>query len=148
MRSLQQWLDEYAVSHRHPTNKKIHDICVPLIMLSLLGMLWVIPRPEFMHASPFANWAIIFSALCMVFYFSLGINVGLLMLVVLIPMVVILYGVEAAGLPLLWLSVGVFIISWVGQFIGHKIEGKKPSFFQDMQFLLIGPLWVFQKFTR
>ncbi len=145
MRTLDQWLTEYAVSHRHPTNKKIHNICVPLIMLSLLGILWVIPTPAFMDFSAFANWAIVFSLACLIFYFSLGVKTGAVMVAVLVPMALILYGIEAAGLPLLWISIGIFVISWVGQFIGHKIEGKKPSFFQDLQFLLIGPLWVFLK---
>jgi uncharacterized membrane protein YGL010W len=36
----------------------------------------------------------------------------------------------------------IFILAWVGQFIGHKIEGMKPSFFQDLQFLLVGPMWL------
>ena len=143
MRSLEQWLAEYAVSHQNPTNKKIHNICVPLIMFSLLGMLWVIPSPHTM-----VNWAIVFSALCLIFYFSLGIKPGVMMITVLIPMVAGLYLIEQNQLPLLWISVGIFVVSWIGQFIGHKIEGKKPSFFQDIQFLLIGPLWVFQKFTR
>lgn len=140
MRSLQQWLDEYAVSHRHPTNKKIHNICVPLIMFSLLGMLWVIPSPL-----NYLNWAIVFSALCLVFYFTLALSAGFLMVVVLLPMVALLYFMEQSQLPLLWISIVIFLVSWVGQFIGHKIEGKKPSFFKDVQFLLIGPLWVFQK---
>jgi len=143
MRSLEQWLSEYAVSHQHPTNKKIHNICVPLIMFSLLGMLWAIPSPH-----EYVNWAIVFSLICLIFYFSLALKAGVLMVSVLIPMVGGLYLIEKNQWPLLWISVGIFIVSWVGQFIGHKIEGKKPSFFQDLQFLLIGPLWVFQKFTR
>jgi uncharacterized membrane protein YGL010W len=40
------------------------------------------------------------------------------------------------------LSIAIFVVAWIGQFIGHKIEGKKPSFFDDLRFLLIGPLFV------
>ena len=43
---------------------------------------------------------------------------------------------------LLFLYLGIFIVSWIGQFIGHKIEGQKPSFFDDLKFLLIGPAWL------
>ena len=45
-------------------------------------------------------------------------------------------------LHLLYIYLLIFIIAWVGQFIGHKIEGQKPSFFEDIQFLLIGPAWI------
>lgn len=148
MKNLEQWLQEYSVSHRNPTNKLIHNICVPLIMFSVLGLIWVIPRPEFMQVNIFFNWAVIFSALCLIFYFSLGVTTGLLMLFVLIPMIVFLYVFENLDIPILMSSLIIFVVSWVGQFIGHKIEGKKPSFFQDLQFLLIGPLWVFRKFTN
>jgi uncharacterized membrane protein YGL010W len=43
----------------------------------------------------------------------------------------------------LWLtSVVIFVVAWIGQFVGHALEGKRPSFFKDLQFLLIGPLWL------
>lgn len=147
MRDLNQWLEEYSVSHRHPTNKLIHNICVPLIMFSVLGLFWAIPRPEFLIDSTYFNWATIFSALCMIFYFTLGVKTGLLMLMVLIPMIILLAMLETVGVPIFLTSIIIFVVSWVGQFVGHKIEGKKPSFFQDLQFLLIGPLWVFRKFA-
>lgn len=145
MKTLDQWLVEYSVSHQNPTNKMIHNICVPLIMFSVLGLIWAIPRPEFMQFSSLVNWAVIFSAVCMVFYFSLGLSTGALMLAVLIPMLAGVYALESLGLSVLVISIVIFVVSWIGQFIGHKIEGKKPSFFQDIQFLLIGPLWVFRK---
>ncbi len=145
MKSLEQWLTEYSVSHQNPTNKKIHNVCVPLIMFSVIGLIWSIPRPEFLQFSNFTNWAVIFSAICMVFYFSLGAATGFLMLAVLVPMLIGVYAMDSFGLSVLKISVVIFVVSWVGQFIGHKIEGKKPSFFQDVQFLLIGPLWVFRK---
>ena len=46
------------------------------------------------------------------------------------------------GMTVLPVSIAVFVVAWIGQFIGHKIEGKKPSFFDDLRFLLIGPLFV------
>jgi uncharacterized membrane protein YGL010W len=52
-------------------------------------------------------------------------------------------------IPLTLFSISVFIIAWTGQFYGHKIEGKKPSFLKDLQFLLIGPAWVIENlFTK
>lgn len=144
MRDLKTWLDEYSVSHKHPTNKKIHNICVPIIMLSLLGMIWAIPFPEQFKLNPFVNWATIFMSLCMIFYFLLGIVTGLFMILVSSIMLYICFLIEEkTSLPLLSTSVIVFVLAWIGQFVGHKVEGKKPSFFKDLQFLLVGPLWVF-----
>lgn len=145
MKNLDQWLAEYAVSHRNPTNIKIHNICVPLIMFSVLGLLWSVPKIELMNNIFLLNWATVFSLLCMAFYFTLGLRIAALMFATLIPMVGILYYLDSAGMPVFYLSLGIFIVSWIGQFIGHKIEGKKPSFFKDLQFLLIGPVWVFAK---
>ncbi len=145
MKTLDQWLVEYSVSHQNPKNKKIHNIFVPLIMFSVLGLIWSIPTPELFNFSILMNWSILFSAICMIFYFSLGKTTGFLMLSVLVPMIIGVYVIDHLGFSVLWVSTFIFIVSWIAQFYGHKIEGKKPSFFQDIQFLLIGPLWVFRK---
>ena len=49
-------------------------------------------------------------------------------------------GRDAIGLAKV--AFGIFVIAWIGQFIGHKIEGKKPSFLEDLQFLMVGPAWL------
>ena len=141
MRTYNEWMDEYGVSHKNPTNQAIHKVCVPLIMLSLLGMLWVIPMPEFFHQVPFLNWATLFGVACLGFYLTLNIKMLLGMLAQFIMMGFICSQVYPTGY-LLNLSVAVFVLAWIGQFYGHKVEGKKPSFMQDLVFLLIGPLWV------
>lgn len=64
------------------------------------------------------------------------------MTVVAVIMVTIIHGASQLPIRLWLLSVIVFVIAWIGQFVGHQIEGKKPSFFKDLQFLLIGPLWL------
>lgn len=143
MRTLDQWLSEYAVSHKNPTNKMIHRVCVPLIMLSLLGMVALIPVPEFMERVSF-NFAHIIVILSLIFYATLSLPLMALMVAVVVPMLALIQfagqGLGAKSSLILW--VVVFVLSWIGQFVGHKIEGKKPSFFQDLAFLLIGPLWV------
>lgn len=141
MRTYQQWMDEYGVSHKNPTNQFVHKICVPLIMLSILGVLWKIPTPEAFHISPYLNWASIFCGLCLCFYLTLNLKMFIAMLVQTSLMLFICHQIDQAGI-LLPLSIVVFVLAWIGQFWGHKIEGKKPSFLQDMVFLLIGPLWV------
>ncbi|MAF79347.1 MAG: hypothetical protein CME60_14400 [Halobacteriovoraceae bacterium] len=144
MRTLEQWLDAYSKDHQNPTNKKIHHICVPLIMFSLLGLLWAIPTPSFFKLVPYLNWSTLFSLLALFFYISLNIKVALIMLINVTIQYFLIIQLEKT--PYLIPScVTIFILAWIGQFIGHKIEGQKPSFLTDLQFLLIGPLWVFQK---
>ena len=92
--------------------------------------------------APFANWATVFVLLSLVYYVALS---RVLFLAMLPVTAVVLYGnylLSQSGAPLLLLSAGIFAGAWVGQFIGHKIEGKKPSFFKDLQFLMIGPAWL------
>ena len=149
MRTVQSWLDEYGESHRNPTNKLIHWICVPLIMLSVLGMLLAVPRPAVLASlGPYANWATLVILASLIYYCLLSPRLGAGMLFVTVLMYLLL-GV-LAGLPWpLWVtSAAIFAGAWIGQFVGHKIEGRKPSFFKDLLFLLIGPLWLLAALYR
>jgi len=141
MRTFQEWMNEYGVSHQNPTNQMIHKICVPLIMLTVIGFLWAIPNPDIFLSIPYLNWATIFVVSCLIFYLTLNFKMFLGMLVQSFIMCWICLKLESTGL-LLPFCLAVFVISWFFQFYGHKIEGKKPSFLQDLAFLLIGPLWV------
>ena len=130
MKSIEQWFTEYGESHRNATNKAIHWICVPLITYTLLGLLWVV--------SPYA--LLVFSIVALVFYLTLSMTMSLVMLLAVILMAwsFTLFSREALVIS----CIVIFVLAWIGQFIGHKIEGKKPSFFKDIQFLLVGPIWL------
>jgi uncharacterized membrane protein YGL010W len=131
-------LDEYASSHQNPFNKKIHIICVPTIMFSILGLLWAIPSLDIMGEF---NWASFVSIFVMLYYLVLSRKYFFLM----IPVIGLMYfGNYFLALThhLISISVFVFIASWIFQMWGHKVEGKKPSFLKDLLFLLIGPIWV------
>lgn len=138
-RSKEQWLAEYQETHLNPTNKNIHTICVPLIAFSLLGILWQLSS----SISILLNGATVFSALSLVFYARLGLKPFIQMLFLILVFLLIIGLLQNFTMPHLIFYVSIFIVAWIGQFVGHKIEGKKPSFFKDIQFLLIGPLWVF-----
>ena len=138
-------MSEYGVSHKNPTNQLIHKICVPLIMLSVIGLLWSIPTPEIFQTVPYLNWATIFVVLCLCFYLTLNLVMFVGMIILTSIMCWICQQMDTAGI-LLPSSVGIFAVSWIAQFYGHKVEGKKPSFLQDLAFLLIGPLWVLRFF--
>ncbi|WP_035058450.1 Mpo1 family 2-hydroxy fatty acid dioxygenase [Andreprevotia chitinilytica] len=140
--TLNEWLNEYGDSHRHPTNIAIHKVCVPAIMFSVLGLLWCVPLPAALASLPFANLGTLFVLAGLVFYARLSLPMMLGMALLSGGFLLLLAGMQHAGLPILHISVAIFVVAWVGQFYGHKIEGKKPSFFRDLQFLLIGPAWT------
>ena len=143
MKTIQAWLDDYSVSHRNPVNKRIHWVCVPLIMLSALGFLWGAPRPEaFAAFGPYANWATLAILASLIYYALLSPRLAAGMLIVSALMCIVLELLSALPWPLWWTCLAIFAGAWIGQFIGHKIEGRKPSFFKDLQFLLIGPVWL------
>jgi len=144
MRTLKDWLNLYGESHQNKTNKLIHKLCVPLIMLSLLGLLSIIPSAMI---SPF-NFSHVFISLTLIFYVLLKWWLLPLMLLFVAPMLYInhVVNLKMASNDALILWVVVFVAAWVGQFVGHKIEGKKPSFLDDLSFLLIGPMWVIKAF--
>jgi uncharacterized membrane protein YGL010W len=148
MKSFDQWMSDYAESHQHPTNKAIHKICVPLITFTVLGFLWLIPTPEAFNSVPYLNYSTIFAAGVMVWYLVLNIKMAIAMMVELaIMFAAVVYLFEMLGNQnFLYAMIGIFVVSWIFQFIGHKVEGKKPSFLQDLVFLLIGPLWVLRSF--
>lgn len=145
MKTLAQWFEEYGVSHKNVTNKKIHYICVPLIFFSVVGLFMSIPSSVLYPLASlhpiFANWAFIVLVFVLLFYFRLSLKMGLQMLLFTSICLVGNY-IIAQFLPLIWFSIGLFTFGWIGQFYGHKIEGVKPSFIKDLQFLLIGPAWV------
>ncbi|WP_299526698.1 DUF962 domain-containing protein [uncultured Lutibacter sp.] len=152
MKTLQQWFDDYAISHQHKTNQSIHYICVPAIFFSIIGLLMSIPSTLISNytkiSNPFIeNWASPVLIILLIFYIRLSFSTFVRMLTFSIVCLVGNYFLSTV-LPLFYLSLTIFIFAWIGQFYGHKLEGKKPSFFKDLQFLLIGPVWVFEKLSK
>lgn len=129
-RNIDILLEKYGESHQNPTNEKIHFVCVPVIVWTVLGLIWVI--------HPYL--AVVVSVVALGYYYYLSASFGVGMTLMVIGMLFLLY-----LLPPTWVlptSVSAFVVAWIFQFIGHKIEGKKPSFLDDLRFLLIGPLFV------
>jgi uncharacterized membrane protein YGL010W len=129
-RTIDTLLAQYGESHRNHTNELIHFVCVPVIVFSLLGLVWSV--------HPLAALAI--SAAALWYYFKLSPPFAFGMLAMTVLMLALL-----ASMPrytVLPVSIAIFVLAWIGQFVGHQIEGKKPSFFDDLRFLLIGPLFV------
>ncbi len=132
-------LKEYGVSHRNQTNKRIHNIFVPLITWSVLMLLWAIPPVKILGG---IQVFYVVATLALFYYWKLDPKVFLAMFGVIALSAMSFVILSSMNVSLLNLGLAVFVIGWIFQFIGHKIEGKKPSFIQDLQFLLIGPIWV------
>ncbi|MDN5203385.1 DUF962 domain-containing protein [Fulvivirgaceae bacterium BMA10] len=147
MRRINALLEEYGESHQNKTNKLIHWICVPLIFFSIVGLIWSIPSEPLRRILNidwvYINWASLILVLVVIYYLSISslLAIGMLLFSALCLILANrLSGLEIA--PLWLISLGIFVVAWIGQFYGHKVEGKKPSFFKDIQFLLIGPAWL------
>ena len=153
MKTMRGWLDAYGVNHQNSTNELIHWFCVPIIFFSVIGLLASIPHDVLdnlfggipVSLKPYVHFGTIVILLALVFYIRLSISMAI---GILVWCLFCLWGnaqlemIEPFGLVLWQVSLILFAVGWIGQFIGHKIEGAKPSFLEDIQFLLIGPAWL------
>ena len=164
MKSINDWFDEYGESHQNKVNKLIHWICIPLIFWSIIALLSIIPHGglhffDNFFINNFMHWGTVVIFFGLLFYLRMSFNIFLGMLffsfLILLDIYYTVYLFELnqfwgifsnynidGETFLLYLSIFIFIFAWVLQFVGHKIEGKKPSFLKDIQFLLIGPAWL------
>jgi len=152
MKTAQEYFDEYAVSHQNETNQTIHYICVPLIFFSVIGLLMSIPTTLLentfgLYNPLLENWAVVVGVIISIFYLRLGFWYFTEMLFVILVSIIGNFWLGNT-VNLLYATLIIFILAWIGQFYGHKIEGAKPSFLKDLEFLLIGPLWVIQKLNK
>lgn len=142
-KSADQWFDEYGESHQNKINKIIHWIMVPAIFFTVVGLLWDAPRMAWMGDSVWMNWATVAMVPAMIFYFRMSLSIMLGMALFTAACFYLSFWLSMnVSMPLWQISLGIFVVAWIFQFVGHKIEGKKPSFFKDLQFLLVGPAWL------
>ena len=136
MKSLVDHLSQYAAYHRDPHNIATHFVGIPLIVIAVATLL---SRPQWMGISP----AVLVMLASAVFYLRLELRLGLLMTVLLA--LTVWLGHALAGLSTVaWLGwgIGLFVVGWVFQFVGHYYEGRKPAIIDDVTGLIVGPLFV------
>ena len=147
-RPIDRWFASYSGDHRTTLNQWLHVVCVPLILWSVIALLWCIPVPgtlfgpgAFAALAMFMTWS---------FYYrhSRTLGMGMLLFFVLISWTTRWLHLELGGAGLAKLALAVFVAAWIGQFIGHHFEGRRPSFLTDLTYLLIGPVWVLNKLYR
>lgn len=139
-RKVDALLAEYGESHQNETNKAVHWVCVPVIVWTVMVLFYSLPVPSFMGG---INWLMVVLALSIIYYFTLSPSLAVGFVIFAAISYGVLLAVEASvSVPVWQVAVVVFVLAWIGQFWGHKVEGKKPSFLKDIQFLLIGPAWL------
>jgi uncharacterized membrane protein YGL010W len=147
-REVDRWLGNYSQDHRNPTNVLIHWICVPLIVWTGIALLWVVPVPSILGRPGFWAGMAMFAALVFYLRLSRPLCLGMFGLFVVLGLVTeALYRTLGAG-TLMWLAIAVFVLAWIAQFVGHHVEGRRPAFFTDLAYLLIGPAWIVAKIMR
>ena len=146
--TINSLLDQYTSDHQNPTNQIIHVLCVPAIVWSVSALLWTIPVPAGFFLP--GAWCALAMFFAWAWYWqksrslAMGAFVAFVLMLFLNRWLAARLGMNA----LLELAIGVFVVAWIGQFIGHKIEGKRPSFLTDLVYLLVGPLWTLNKLYR
>ena len=148
MRTMQDWLDSYSRDHQNPTNQVFHWLCVPPIVWSVIALLWTIPV-QASFARPGA-WSVLVMVLAFYWYWkrSHRLALGLLLAFALLGLFTNLLYYRLGAATLCYVAIAVFVVAWIGQFIGHQYEGRRPSFLTDLSYLLIGPAWLMAKLLR
>ena len=149
-KTADQWFAEYGESHQNDPNEIIHWICVPVIFFSVVGLISSLPVPaDWQSATVWFDWSLPAMGLALLFYLRLSPALGC-------GMLAFMAGCYCGLALLRWFSpvpvwqvcLGLFVLAWIGQFIGHQIEGQKPSFLKYVFFLLIGPAWLMTKLYK
>lgn len=146
-RSIDRWFASYSGDHRNGTNQWIHVFAVPAILWTVIALLWCIPTGTIFKPGIWAGLAM-FAAWR--FYQNASRSLGFGMLVVFLLLGALTWALHQwlGTRQLLFGAIAVFVVAWIAQFVGHKIEGQKPSFLTDLVYLLIGPAWVLSKLYR
>ena len=148
MRTMQDWLDGYSADHRNPTNQMLHWLCVPPIVWSVIALLWTVPVPS-AWLKPGA-WAVFALVLAFAWYWKHSHRLGGALLIAFALLALFtgwLFG-RLGPVDLRWTALAVFVLAWIGQFVGHQFEGHRPSFLTDLSYLLVGPAWLMEKLLR
>lgn len=147
-RPIDRWFASYSGDHQHPLNQALHVVCVPAIVWSIVALLWCMPTPGTWFRQ--GIWAALAMFAAWMFYHRASRPLGYGMLAMFVLMASLTRWLfDTLGMSnLMNLAIGVFIVSWIGQFVGHALEGRRPSFLNDLTYLLIGPAWVVAKLYR
>jgi len=141
MKSVEEQLSTYKSVHLNPTNIKTHFVGIPLIIWAIMIWLSLVELPIMTVGSFPMTLALIIFPIVLIYYFLLNANLAIGQLLFFIPTLytaTLIAQMPNAG----WIAASVFFVGWVFQFIGHYYEKAKPAFVDDLNQLLIGPLFI------
>lgn len=147
-RPIDRWFASYSGDHQHPLNQALHVVCVPAIVWSIVALLWCMPTPGTWFRQGIWAALVLFAAWMFYHRASRPLGYGMLAMFVLMAFLTRWLFDKLGMANLMNLAIGVFIVSWIGQFVGHALEGRRPSFLTDLTYLLIGPAWIVAKLYR
>jgi uncharacterized membrane protein YGL010W len=143
MSNADPWLKRYERDHTHAVNRALHWMCIPVFVASVVGLLWSVPVPGVLRdASPVLNWGTFFLMAAVVYYFILSITLAVGLLPFVMCVAVAVAWLDTLSPPLWLVSATAFALAGAGLLAGHAFEDKRVSLFSDLNFLMIGPLWI------
>jgi uncharacterized membrane protein YGL010W len=149
MNMTEHWLDTYAAYHTNRTNRVLHSVCIPLAVVSVVGLLWSLPVPAPFRQSPsILNWGTVFLMATIVYYFLISLRLALGMLPFLVAVIALLNWLQDLSTPLWAICSALLLIASIGMFAGHVAEGHKGSVLRDLHYLMIGPIWLLAEFYK
>ena len=142
MKTDVEQLSTYKSVHLNRNNVKTHFIGVPMIVWALMVLLSLVQLPLTIPSleSPLTLAMVAFTGV-LIYYFMLNFSLAIGQIIFIVPA---LYSAHLVSLTAnaLWVALGVFVIGWIIQFIGHHFEKAKPAFVDDLNQLLIGPFFI------
>ncbi len=149
MRPAEEWLRQYGRHHADGANHLLHRLMIPFFVTSVVGLLWAIPVPAaFREATPVLNWGTVFLMAAIVYYFILSISLAFGALPFLALVVWAVMWLDRLAYPL-WMSCAALLVTaWMGQRISHRGPGNRPSLIGDLQYVMLGPVWLIAALYR
>ena len=149
MRPADEWLQQYSRHHADGADQLLHRLMIPLLVTSVVGLLWAIPVPTtFREATPVLNWGTIFLMAAIVYYFILSISLAFGALPIIASVVWAVMWLDRLSYPLWMSSAALLITAWMGLRVSHRSPGLRPSLIGDLQYVMLGPVWLVSALYR
>ncbi len=149
MSETDKWLIEYGENHRNVGNAGMYWLAVPLLVLGTVGLLWSLPVPDaFFNISPFLNWGTAFLMAAVVYYFIISVPLAIGMLPFMFGVAALTSWLNDSQYPLIWVSAGLTGGSVLGLWLGQYAKGGIKAVLQDIQLMMIAPVWLLSVLYR
>ncbi len=144
-----EWLTRFEQIHNDINNTAVYWMAVFMVVVSTTGLLWHLPAPpEFHEISPLLNWGSTFLMATAIYYFIISLSLAIGMLPFLMGLAAIQLWLADSGYPELRVCGGLLIAGMFGLWFGRRGPGNVRAVLQDLQLLMIGPVWLLSVIYR